>query len=87
MADGDVGEVGRVPLACCNEGESAVRSQRRGLNSSIGVQHQLVNGGVHVLHRHVDVTSEGEESVGHMTVGASKAEGGKVRGKAKDVSG
>ena len=87
MADRDVGEVGRVPLACCNEGESAVRLQRRGLNSSIGVQHQLVNGGVDVLHRRVDVTSEGEESVGHMTVGASKAEGRKVRGKAKDVSG
>ena len=57
------------------------------MNSSIGVQHQLINGGVDVLHRCVDVTSEGEESVGHMTVGASKAEGRKVRGKAKDVSG
>ena len=87
MADGDVGEVGRVSLACCNEGESAVRSQGRGLNSSIGVQQQLVNSGVHVLYRRVDVTSEGEESVGHMTVGASKAEGRKVRGKTKDVSG
>ena len=57
------------------------------MNSSIGVQHQLVNGGVDVLHGRVDVTSEGEESVGHMTVGASKAKGRKVRGKAKDVSG
>ena len=57
------------------------------MNSSNGVQHQLVNGGVDILHGRVDVTSEGEESVGHMTVGASKAEGRKVRGKMKNVSG
>ena len=87
MADGDVGEVGRIPLACCNEGETAVRPQRRGLDSSIGVQYQLVDGGVDVLHGRVDVACKGEESVRHVTVGASKAEGWEVRGEAKDVSG
>ena len=87
MAGRNVGEVGRVPLACCKEGEAAVRPQRRGLNSSIGVQHQLVDGGVNVLHGCVDVACKGEESVRHVTVGASKAEGWKVCGEAKDVSG
>ena len=57
------------------------------MDSSIGVQYQLVDGGVDILHGRVDVACKGEESVRHVTVGASKAEGWKVRGEAKDVSG